>query len=201
MMNRVIRVSMFFAVFLALAAGSAFAQTSRTFMERRVWYVDPDGKTGEAIYWRVVLGTYDEVTVMRRIPGEGDMPVKAAMNFQLISSGYIEGNGHSPTVGRLSIQPNMRIKLESGEIETIMIDAIDYIYDYGTKVALKDGRKGEFLMQVDNTDFEVRRFQFTEFRAIAEELREVIDRMPIVALAFSREALPKARAEPVTDLD
>jgi hypothetical protein len=173
-------------------------------MERRIWYVDSDGRTGEAIYWRIFLGQYEDVRFRRRIPGQGDRIIPASMNFQLISSGYVEGNGVSTEqgVGRVSIQPHMRIKLENGEAHNVLIDAIDYIYDYGTKVALKDGRKGDFLIHTDaDMELEVRRFQLTEFRMVGEELREVSDRMPIVAIAFSREALPKAQAEPVTDVD
>ncbi|MDR2579016.1 MAG: hypothetical protein LBC70_09480 [Chitinispirillales bacterium] len=203
-MNRVIRISVLAALLLALAAGTVSAQGQRTIMERNIWYVDGNGQIHNTLYWRIFLGDYRDVQLIRNIPGEGQVTISAGMNFQLLSSGYIEGNGASAR-GVMHALPGMRMRLSNGTVEEIRVDHIDYIYDYGTKVATTDGRKGDFLMLVDGNLLEIRRFQITEFRMSTgqfgePELRPVsnIQLMPIVALAFSREGADRAAKEAVT---
>jgi len=204
-MNRIARVTVFFAVLLALAAGVVFAQGQRGMVQRKVWYVDANKKIHEAIYWRIYLGDYD-VKLKRHVDGKGQITVNAGMNFQFFSAGYIEGNGHSAE-GKMSSLPGMRIRT-GGEAVEVKINDIDYIYDYGTKVVMKDGRRGEFLIGMVESDgggvLEVKRFQFTEYKEFKGsfgeiELKETKDREPIVALAFSKEAAAKAASEAVSD--
>jgi hypothetical protein len=203
-MNRFARGSVFLAVVLALTAGAVIAQGLRGMVQRKVWYVDSDRKVYEAVYWRIYLGDYD-VKLKRHIDGKGTINVTAGMNFQFFSAGYIEGNGHSAE-GRMQSLPGMRIRT-GGEAVEIKITDIDYIYDYGTKVAAKDGRKGDFLIGLTEADgggvLEIKRFQFTEYKEFKGsfgeiELKETKDRQPIVALAFSKEAAAKAASEAVS---
>jgi hypothetical protein len=194
---------MMFAVLLTLSAGAVFAQGSRGMIERKAWYVDADGRvSAEMLYWRVYLGDYD-VKIKRTFPGHGEVTVDAGMNFQFFSAGYIEGNGASAR-GRVTDLPAMRIRVD-GSTSEIRIDAIDYIYDYGTKVATKDGRKGDFLFQLqgEGPTLEPKRFQLTEFRQQKGqwgemELKAVNDRVPIIGISFTREGAQRAASEPVS---
>jgi len=204
-MNRIIRVSVFFAAAVALSVCALFAQGQRGFLERKAWFVDGNGKVSEMLYWRIFLGEY-EIKLKRNIDGKGQITVTANMNFDFLSSGYIEGNGYS-SEGKMNSLPGMRIREGGGEGKEIKIGDIDYIYDYGTKVVTKDGRRGDFMIGAEGGGLlEIKRFQLSEYRMIKGsfgemELKEApgMDRVPIIALAFSKDAAAKAAKEPVTN--
>jgi len=200
-MSRIVRISILFAMLLAVTAGAVFSQGAVGMLERKAWYVDEDKKTGQVLFWRIFLGDYNNVKLRRTFHGHGEIDVEAGMNFQLFSAGYIEGNGASAR-GRVSAHPMMRIRV-GDEVTEIKIDNVDYIYDYGTKVAMKDGRKGDFFFYLhpEGTLMVPRRFQLTEFKLTkgTGEMSEIRDRMPIVAIAFSQDATRKAAQEPVTE--
>jgi hypothetical protein len=195
------------AILLAFAAGAVFAQGTKGMIESKAWYVDSDKKIHEISYWRIYLGDYD-VKLKRNYPGEGQVEVSAGMNFQLFpagpSKGFIEGNGQGSR-GRVQSLPGMRIVSGGGEGEEIKLDAVDYIYDYGTKVALKDGRKGDFMIGAENGGvLEIKRFQLSEYTKIKgrfgeEELKEVKDRQPIIGISFTKEGATRAASEATSD--
>jgi len=206
-MNRLTRASVMFAALVMFAAGAVFAQT-KGMIESKAWYVDSDKKVREVAYWRIFLGDYD-IKIKRNYPGEGQIEVPAGMNFQFFpagpNKGFIEGNGQG-SKGRVSSLPNMRIVSGGGDGEEIKMDVIDYIYDYGTKVALKDGRKGDFMIGGDGIAgiLEIKRFQLSEYVQIKGkfgelELKEVKDRVPIIGISFTKEGATRAAAEAVSD--
>lgn len=204
-MNRAVRVFVMFSLLLAVFAGAAFSQ-ARGMMERKAWVIDGDHKVSEALYWRIYLGDYD-VKIKRQFPGEGTITVDAGMNFQFHSAGYIEGNGASAK-GRVNDLSQMRLRAD-GKVTPIRIEDIDYVYDYGRKVVLKDGQRGDFLFQLqgEGTVHEAKRFQITEFKLHQipggskneMELKPANDRVPIIGIAFSKEAAEKAKNEAVSD--
>jgi hypothetical protein len=204
----------FLTVLLTFSAGAVFAQGTKGFIPRKAWYVDNDKKVYETVdrtllkgddwgYWRIYLGDYD-VKLKRNFPGEGQVTVAAGMNFQLFSAGFIEGNGQSSR-GKVQSLPGMRIVSGGGTGEEFKVDAIDYIYDYGTKVALKDGRKGDFMIGDENGELlEIKRFQLSVYTKIKgkfgeEELRETKDRLPIIGISFTKEGAARAAAEATSD--
>jgi len=205
-MNRLTRVSVMFAALAIFAAGAAFAQT-KGMIESKAWYVDSDKKVRDVAYWRIFLGDYD-VKLKRNYPGEGQIEVDAGMNFQFFpagpNKGFIEGNGQS-SKGRVQSLPGMRIVSGGGDGEEIKIDVVDYIYDYGTKVALKDGRKGSLMIGAEGGGLlEIKRFQLSEYVKMKgkfgeEELKEVKDRVPIIGISFTKEGATRAAAEAVSD--
>jgi hypothetical protein len=196
-----------FAALLAFAAGAVFAQGTKGMIESKAWYVDTDKKVRDMSYWRVYLGDYD-VKLKRNYPGEGQIEINAGMNFQLFpagpNKGFIEGNGQS-IKGKVQSLPGMRIVAGGGDGEEIKMEEIDYIYDYGTKVALKDGRKGGFMIGPENGGvLEVKRFQLSEYkkekgRFGEEELKEIKDRVPVIGLSFTKEGATRAAAEATSD--
>jgi len=206
-MNRLVRVSVMFAALLAFAAGAAFAQGTKGMIESKAWYVDTDKKIKEMSYWRVYLGDYD-VKLKRNYPGEGQIEINAGMNFQIFpagpSKGFIEGNGQS-IKGKVSSLPGMRIVSGGGDGEEIKMEDIDYIYDYGTKVSLKDGRKGDFMIGAEGGGLlEIKRFQLSVYNKLKgkfgeEELKEVMDRVPVIGLSFTKEGATKAASEAVSE--
>jgi len=205
-MNRLVRTSVMFAALLAFAVGAVFAQGTKGMIESKAWYVDSDKKIHEISYWRIFLGDYD-VKLKRNYPGEGQIEVSAGMNFQFFpagpNKGFIEGNGMSAR-GKVSSLPGMRIVSGGGDGEEIKMDVVDYIYDFGTKVALKDGRKGDLRIGAEGGGLlEITRFQLTEYVKLKgkfgeEELKEVKDRVPIIGISFSKDGATRASAEPAS---
>lgn len=203
-MNRIARKSCFWMVlFMVVAAGVLFAQSNRSIIERKVWYTtDTNKKVGEARFWTIFLGNYD-MKITRDFPGEGRITFDASINYQLLSSGYIEGNG-AGSRGKLNgLLPAMLIKTEAGEA-TIQIADIDYIYDWGTKVALRDGRKGDFMMSAEGKPTEIKRFSLREFKEVDSFGEKILNSAsegdkPIVTLAFTKEASARAAKEPVSE--
>jgi hypothetical protein len=194
---------MVFVVLAALMAAAVFAQGTRGLLERKMWYVDEAGKTPEVLYWVIYLGNY-ELKVNRTIHGEGVVKVDASMNYQFTSSGALEGNGFGSKGGALMTYPGMRIRI-GGNIEEVKLDQIDYIYDYGTKIALKDGRKGDFMIAEGGENLEIKRFQIMIYNNVKGKFGELElvldkdrDRMPIIGIAFSKESAAKAAKEPVS---
>ncbi|MCL2688831.1 MAG: hypothetical protein FWE57_03150 [Chitinispirillia bacterium] len=201
-MNRTARKISFCAILLVMAAATALF-ADRAIMERRVWYVDLDKKISEAKFWTIFLGNYDK-QLTRNFPGEGSITFPASINYQLVSSGYVEGNGAGSRGPVRKLLPAMLIKVGSAEPVTISIADIDYIYDWGTKVALKDGRKGDFMINAEGKPTEIKRFAIREFREIMSHGEKVLNSAaehdtPIIAIGFSREAAMRASREAVSD--
>lgn len=192
--SKVFKIIAAAALLLTVVSSVVVAQSARTFLERRMWYVDADGRIADILHWRIVLGNH-EVTLRRRIVGHGEIPVESNMMFQMISSGYIEGVGHSQH-GRVGAQPAMMLREAGGQGERVLLDSIAYIYDYGTKVVMRNGRRGDFYMHLEGRDLDIPRFGLTTLAVVGEELRVTSQEMPIVAIAFSQEFAQQAAAEP-----
>ncbi|MFP4162788.1 MAG: hypothetical protein ACLFQB_03165 [Chitinispirillaceae bacterium] len=180
-----------------MAASLVFA---RSIIERKIWYVDVNQKVKQARFWTVFLGNHD-VKLVREFPGEGEQTIDASLNFQLLSSGYIEGNGYSSR-GKASSLPGMMMINDEGEFK-IEIDSIDYIYDFGMKVSLKNGKKGEFFINVEGTPKMPKKFLLREFKLkdyYGEEiLKQGSEDKPIIAFSFTKEGAQKAAKEPISE--
>ena len=121
--------------FLLLAVSASYA---RNILEKKMFYLSNTGKTGMAKFWVIYLGNFD-CKLNRKFPGEPEQKIDASMNLQYLSSGYIEGNGYSAK-GKVDCLPTMWISNEKGE-RMISSDSIDFIYDYGRKVQMIDGKR------------------------------------------------------------
>ncbi|MDG5814996.1 hypothetical protein QA601_07905 [Chitinispirillales bacterium ANBcel5] len=185
------------AVFALLFIG-ATASFSRSIIEKRMWYLTTDNQIEEARFWALYLGNH-EIQLTRRFPGEGEVEVEANMNFQILSSGYAEGNGAS-TRGRVDCHPTIMISTEEGK-ERIQIDSIDYIYDFGDKVVLNDGTRGDFVLDAENNIVSPNRFLLRKYALMEVHGEQVLsnsaDEVIIMAVAFSREGILKAQKEEI----
>jgi len=179
------------AMFVAVVATSPFA---RSILEKKVHYISASGATGQARFWTVFFGNFD-CNLVRRNPGESDQQIQASMNLQLLSSGYVEGNGYGVT-GKVQSLPTMEIRTAAGE-RKISTDSIDFIYDYGRKVQLVSGESGDFIVNVESDKKIAKKFLMREFKLTTyfgeEILKEGSEEIPLAAIAFSAEALAKAK--------
>jgi len=180
------------AVFMAVMVSVPFA---RSILEKKVSYISASGATGQARFWTIFLGNFD-CTMMRKNPGEAEKQIQASVNLQLLSSGYIEGNGYGVT-GKVESLPTMEIRGSDGE-RKISIDSIEYIYDYGRKVHLVSGEDGEFVINVESDKKVAKKFLMREFKLTnyfgEEILKEGSEEIPLAAVIFSKDALARAKA-------
>lgn len=184
------RIVLLIGLFLIAAASITFG---RSILERKVFYVNTvTGKSGLAKFWVVFLGNH-EVTLTRKYPGEEPQKVSGSMNLQLLSSGYVEGNGYS-VKGKLECLPVMKMKNDKG-ITQISIDSIDCIYDFGGKVRTVKGETGEFIVDCEGqmitpTKFLMREYKMTNYYG-EEILKEGSDEIKVSAIAFTKEGLAR----------
>ena len=176
---------------LALFTVQPFA---RSILEKKMYYITNTGKTGMARFWTVFLGNHD-CKIQRKAPGQAEKEIVASMNLQLLSSGYIEGNGYGES-GKVQSLPLMEIRTSEGDLK-INIDSILCIYDYGTKVILNSGATGEFIINVEGDRKIARKFLMREFKLTnyfgEEILKEGSEETLLSAIAFSKEGLAKAQ--------
>jgi hypothetical protein len=176
---------------LLLAASSGFA---RNILEKKIQYVDNQGKIGQARFWVIFLGNYD-VTLSKKFPGEPQQNIDASINFQIISSGYIEGNGYCAK-GKIDETPAMVISTANGD-RKIDLDSIDYIYDYGAKVALLSGEKGDFYMDIQGNKKMPKKFLMREYKLTnyfgEEILKEGSTEIPLAAFSLTKEGITRAQ--------
>ena len=167
---------------------------ARSILEKKMYYINNVGKTGQARFWTIFLGNHD-CKLLRKAPGQAEKEIVASMNLQLLSSGYVEGNGYGVS-GKVQSLPVMEIKTPDGE-RKINIDSIMCIFDFGAKVMLVTGEVGEFIINVEGDRKVANRFLMREFKLTnyfgEEILKEGSEEMPLSALAFSKEGLAKAQ--------
>lgn len=178
---------------LAVVVSTPFA---RSILEKKVSYITNAGVSGQARFWTVFLGNHD-CNIVRKAPGEASKQIQASVNLQLLSSGYVEGNGYGVT-GKVQSLPTMEIKTASGEERQISIDSIEFIYGYGSKVQLYSGESGDFIINVESDKKVAKKFLMREFKLTnyfgEEILKEGSDEIPLSAIIFSKEGVAKAKA-------
>jgi hypothetical protein len=176
---------------LALAFSSGF---SRNILEKKMFYVNNVNKTGQAKFWVIYLGGFD-VNLTRKISGEGDVPVQATVNLQLISSGYVEGNGYG-TKGKVECLPTL-LFVNNGEERRIVLDSINYIYDFGRKVQLMTGETGDLVLDIEGNKVSAKKFIMREYKLTnyygEEILKEGSQESAIVAIALTQDGIVKAQ--------
>ncbi len=178
---------------LSIIAFSVTACFARNILQKKMFYLSSDNKQGQALYWVVYLGNFD-CKLTRKFPGEPAQPIDASMNFQYISSGYVEGNGYSAK-GKVDCLPTMVINNNNGERQ-ITSDSIDFIYDYGQKVQLLNGETGELIINAEGDKKLAKRFLMREYKLTMyygeEILKEGSTETPLAAFAYSKEGLARA---------
>lgn len=170
-------------------------------LEKKIWYVN-NNKIGETTYWVVYVGEYP-VTVQRKFPGEDIAPIEATFNFNLLSSGYLEGTGYCAK-GKVSARAELAIRGASGD-SAVPFEEVECIYDFGRKIRLTNGAEGEFLLDIEGTmvpvkKTQLRTYKYTEVdgdRSLKED-HENTDLM-VSTISFTKEgvgAAKKAMAAP-----
>jgi hypothetical protein len=183
-----------FIIALSLVAVVVSAGFARNILEKKTFYLNNTNKTGQARFWVVFLGTHD-LKITRAIPGEGDVSVQANVNLQLLSSGYVEGNGYGAK-GKIECLPTML--LSSGQEEKrIVLDSIDYLYDFGRKVRMLSGDTGELIIDVEGNKVVAKKFLMREYKLTEyfgeQILKEGSQEIPLMGLSLTQDGIVRAQ--------
>ncbi len=173
---------------------STYAQygqySQRSLLEKRVYYV-ANGKIGSAKYWSLPVGKFD-CTIKRYFPGEDSVSIEAAINFALLSSGYVEGSGYG-TRGKASAEAQFVIQDGEGLKELDLSD-IDYVYMNGGKVKPKKSAVCPLILKCEGNQFTIRRMKIMIwlYDKKFKELKHSKDIDMITAFSFTKEGAYRA---------
>ncbi len=194
---RRINIVMFTAVVVfclnALAQYGQYSQ--RSLLEKTVYYL-AEGKIGSASYWSLPLGAFP-CTLKKYFPGEGKIDIDAELNFALLSSGYIEGNGYGSR-GKAAAEGYFAIETKdsTGKDTLVKLDIsdIDYVYQNGRMVKTKKGLDQNLILACEVNKHTIKRMQIMIWRYDKEfkELKHLKDVPMITAFSFSKDGINRA---------
>jgi hypothetical protein len=195
---KMIRMASVTATIIALGATLATAQygqySSRSLLEKKIHYLDENGKTGTCDYWTLHLGTFP-VVIDKQFPGEGIVKVKAEVNFSFLSSMYIEGKGFSSR-GKIDADAQFAAAATDNTMSELDPSAIDFVYASGRKVKPADGPATDLILLAGKTNnctikrMTLRKFLFDKDQGDLRADSDVV----ITAFSLSKEGLARAVA-------
>lgn len=162
---------------------------SRGLLEKKMFYVDEDGKTGMCSFWSLNLGAH-ACKLENEYPGEGRIVVDAKVNFNFLSSMYVEGKGYSK---RGKIDTDAKFAVADGEGVTIIEpEQIDYVANYGKIVKPDSSAPTALILVAQKNQCTINRMLLRVF-VYDNTLKELkFDKdVAIKAFAFSKESLQK----------
>lgn len=181
------------SIFLLLytCSFSQYSQYStRSLLEKKVFYI-ANGKIGSASFWALPLGKFD-CTLNRYFPGEDKINIEAAVNFSLLSSGYIEGSGYGER-GKATAEAQFAIQ-DGDTIKVIELGEIDYIYDNGKMVKLRKGNAHPLILSCEINNLTIRRMKIMIwlYNKKYKELKHSKDIDMVRAFSFTKEGAVRA---------
>ncbi len=154
---------------------SAQAYQARSLLLKKIWVLN-NGKADKPF------------------PGEGDIKLLADMNFNMLSSMYIEGQGYCER-GKVSDKGEYAIN-KDGALTVLELDSIDYVYGWGGKVHLKNGSDADLILKVQDNQLKPLGLMagIWAFNKEFGELKKKIDIEGVAGFAFSKDAAQRALA-------
>ncbi len=174
----------------------AFGAGAKSLLEKPIYFVNPEnGKIDSSKYWKLYIGTYQTVTLVRKFPGEDSLPVNVDLNLTVLSSGYIEGYGYTRK-GRVDCMANFVVDTGSASVK-LPVDSIDYIYAAGEMVKPRNGKQCALALDVEGNKLPgIKKMLLTKYKLVVDyeerNLKPLGD-VTITAFAFSKAALAAAQ--------
>ncbi len=164
--------------------------STRSLLEKRVYYV-ANGKIGSAKYWSLPVGKFD-CTLRRYFAGEDTVSVNAAVNFALLSSGYIEGRGYGDR-GKTSAEAVFAI-LDGDTLKELDLEDIDYVYQNGGMIKPRKSAACPLIMKCEVNQLTIRRMQIMiwSYDKKFHELKHFKDINGVTAFSFTKEGAYRA---------
>ena len=165
---------------------------ARALLKKKIWFI-ADNKIDTTTYWSMHVGQY-EMTIIKPFPGEGDVPIHGNFNFTFLSSMYIEGQGYTDR-GKASEKGEYAID-NGGNMQVFELDSIDYVYGWGSKVKLLNGKDTDLLLKVQDNRLSPLGLMMGVWRydKVYMELKKFKDVEGVCAYSFTKEGAARALA-------
>jgi hypothetical protein len=187
------RICTLVAAVVICAGGQASA---KSLLEKSIYFINPEsGKTDSCKYWKVYIGTFQAVTLVRKFPGEDSLPVNSDLNLTILSSGYIEGYGYTRK-GRVDCMASFVIDTGAGAVK-LPVDSIEYVIAGGAKVKPRGMKLSDLALDVEGNKLPgIRKMLLTKYKLVIDaderNLKPMGD-LNITLFAFSKAALAAAQ--------
>ncbi len=175
---------------------SSGAASAKTLLEKSIYFVNPaTGKIDSTKYWKIFIGTYPAITLVRKFPGEDSLPVNSDINLTVLSSGYIEGYGYTRK-GKVDCMAIFVIDTGGGAVK-LPVDSIEYMYAGGAKVKPRGMKACDAAIDVEGNKVPgVKKMLLTKYKLVVDaderNLKPLGD-MDIELFAFSKKGLAEAQ--------
>ncbi len=195
---KLIPINPYLSTFIFLLFFNSFAQygqySQRSLLEKKIYYISK-GKIGSAKFWSLPLGKFD-CTLNKHFPGEGKINIETTLNFSLLSSGYIEGQGYGSR-GKATAEAQFAI-IQGDSIRKLELEDIDYIYNNGKMVKLKKGKHFPLILSCEVNNLTMRRLKIMiwVYNKTYDELKHSKDIDMISAFSFTKEGAIRALKAP-----
>jgi hypothetical protein len=175
------------------AAGQAGA---KSLLEKSIYFINPQsGKIDSCKYWKLYIGTFQSVTLVRKFPGEDSLPVNSDLNLTILSSGYIEGYGYTRK-GRVDCMASFVIDTGAGAIK-LPVDSVEFVAAGGEKIKPRGMKLCDLALDVEGNKLPgIRKLLLTKYKLVVDaderNLKPLGD-LNITLFAFSKSALSAAQ--------
>lgn len=175
---------------------SAASAPAKSLLEKSIYWISPaNGKIDSTKYWKMFIGKYEAVTLVRKFPGEDSLPVNADINLMVLSSGYIEGSGYTAK-GRVDCTATFVIDTGAGAVK-LPVDSIEYVFAGGAKVKPRGGKVYDCALDIEgNKAPGIKTMLLTKYKLVVDaderNLKPLGD-VNITFFAFSKSALAAAQ--------
>lgn len=175
------------------AAGQAGA---KSLLEKSIYFINPgNGKIDSCKYWKIYIGTFKAVTLVRKFPGEDSLPVNSDINLTVLSSGYIEGYGYTKK-GRVDCMASFVVDTGTGAVK-LPVDSIEYVAASGVKVKPRNMKLCDLALDVEGNKLPgIRKLLLTKYKLVMDaderNLKPLGD-LDITLFAFSKAAFAAAQ--------
>jgi hypothetical protein len=152
---------MIFVVFAMLVAAGSI--NAKNLLEKSIYFFNSTtNKIDSAKYWKVFVGSYPS-TLERKFPGLDPMKVTCDLNLTLLSSGYVEGYGYT-SKGRIDCEATI-LSDNKGAVNKITVDSVDYIFNNGQSLKMKNGPTVNFYLDVEGNKITIhKKLTLTKYR-------------------------------------
>jgi hypothetical protein len=179
------------AIFCMCGAASA-----KSLLEKSIYFINPaNGKTDSSKYWKIYIGSFPSITLVRKFPGEDSLPVNSDLNLTVLSSGYVEGYGYTKK-GRVDCLASFVIDTGAGAIK-LPVDSIEFVFAGGEKVKPKNMKVCDLAIDVEGNKVPgIQKLMLTKYKLVIDvderNLKPLGD-VNITLFAFSKSTLAAAQ--------
>lgn len=178
---------------LTLPAIGQYGQySSRSLLEKKVYFI-AGGNIRTATFWSLHLG-HHSCKLNRQFPGEGVVGIEAEINFNLLSSGYIEGTGYGSR-GKASAEAKFAVR-DGDSLKVLELEDLDYIYLNGRRIKPLKSEATDLILLAEDNALTVKRMKIGiwKYDKVYKELKHAGDVDMVTAFSFTQAGVQRALA-------